>query len=608
MSATVHHLPPRPDLREQESDQPVTAPPPARVARVALTARTVAIVRAARKASGPAARGTVAHAGLSVAGTWRAAGGAWRWVVADELRPNLQSKSSEVLKERQRRRTVARWSALAAVVGIEQAAVRWPEALTAAVIVAFVVAGVVERRIRASYATHAAGRMPAGKRPGQKVIRNAFASAKLGRAEDIRVIGPITRDADDKAWTALVELPAGGIARNAIARRSEIASALGVDSVQLDISPVPGHDGRVRIRCCDRDPFAQVVRSPLRSRRTALDVWADGIPLGVNARHEPISPRIVDSSFLIGGQPRTGKSVGVTSLVVAVILDPRPRVHIIDGKGAADFDPFAPLCHTFFKRQPDRLLQFLDDMVEAMEKRYDRLSQLGRKKIDAALLDEMPLEFVVIDELRWYTTHADLGKRIVGQLADLASRGPAAGILLVLATQRTTVDVVPGTLRASVSMRWAMRCDDPKSSNAILGDGRAGRGYDASQISREHRGVGWLDADGAVPVVMRSYLLEDDEVERLIEVARGLREAAGNLPEGDNRPGVVLLREVLGAIGDHDKVATAELLDRLGGEWTAETLADALRPLGVRPADLWIGGTSLRGYRRQDVQRALDRA
>ncbi|MBF8190567.1 hypothetical protein ITP53_33615 [Nonomuraea sp. K274] len=105
-------------------------------------------------------------------------------------------------------------------------------------------------------------------------------------------------------------------------------------------------------------------------------------------------------------------------------------------------------------------------------------------------------------------------------------------MLLVLATQRMTTDAIPGPLKGVCSLRWAVRCPDTTASNAVLGQGAAGAGYNASDIPRSHRGVGILDADGSDPVKIRSYFLDDagTDLADVAAVAYELRRAAGTLP------------------------------------------------------------------------------
>jgi S-DNA-T family DNA segregation ATPase FtsK/SpoIIIE len=166
-----------------------------------------------------------------------------------------------------------------------------------------------------------------------------------------------------------------------------------------------------------------------------------------------------------------------------------------------------------------------------------------------------------------------------------------------------TADAIPGPLKGVCSLRWAMRCPDTTASNAVLGPGAVGRGYNAAEISRAHRGLGILDADGNEPTMLRSYLLDDADLAGVAETAYRLRQAAGTLPEA---AAVVEdeseLMRVLTAFGDDDGLLYAELADRLG--WTVDRLKKELH--GVKVAQIWRDRANAgRGYRRNDVAEAV---
>jgi S-DNA-T family DNA segregation ATPase FtsK/SpoIIIE len=190
-------------------------------------------------------------------------------------------------------------------------------------------------------------------------------------------------------------------------------------------------------------------------------------------------------------------------------------------------------------------------------------------------------------------------------MVDIASRGPAAGVILVLATQRMTSDAIPGPLKGVCSLRWAMRCPDSTASNAVLGPGAVGKGFDASSISRAHRGVGILDADGYEPTRMRSYLLDDADLAGIAEHAWRLREAAGTLPDGAAAEDAEdTVSRVLDAFGAADALLSGELADAVG--WTVERLRKELAGVPVR--QIWRdGGNAGRGYKRADVEAASAR-
>lgn len=425
----------------------------------------------------------------------------------------------------------------------------------AGVAVAVVAAGAIGGRPHAADGTPAALPGPRNPMLGEDSIVSALIRAKViseAQREDTRLLEPVHQDGAGLA--TVVELPPGVSAKALMAAHDSFASALRVHSFWLVLELVTGagsHQGTVRIWRGSSDPFVKTYPSPLLKVKGAWNTWTQGIPMGVTGRGSQVCPRLNDLSLLIGGQPRRGKSLLVTEAVAAALLDPTILIRLIDGKGAADYDVLAPVLATFFKLDPERLLMLLQLVIARMEETYELLSREGKRKVDWELIasGKVRRELIVIDELRWYTTNKKFGPAIVLALTDIASRGPAAAVTLVMATQRTTVDVVPGTLRGTVSARAAMRVDDAKSSNAILGDGRAGQGYDASMIPGdvEHRGMFLLDADGADPLMLKGfYLDEEQDLPRIAQLAYEIREKAGALPDIETDPVEEALMQLTG--------------------------------------------------------------
>jgi DNA segregation ATPase FtsK/SpoIIIE-like protein len=134
---------------------------------------------------------------------------------------------------------------------------------------------------------------------------------------------------------------------------------------------------------------------------------------------------------------------------------------------------------------------------------------------------------VVVDELAVYTATGDkkLCDKFSNLLRDLVSRGRAAGIIVVAATQKPSSDIVPTSLRDLFGFRWALRCSTPQASDTILGSGWASRGFTASTIDAADRGVGLLLAEGGMPVRLKAYYLSDDDLKVLARRAEALRTA-----------------------------------------------------------------------------------
>lgn len=442
------------------------------------------------------------------------------------------------------------------------------------------------------------------KNPGENAVTRAAVASKLGTGRDVdemRLASPILNEGN--GWSTKLKMPPGQKARKALGKEADFASALGVGETQVFFDLVPTHAGLLDIYVAKDDPFLRVYPSPLIGRNEPLDFWS-GIPVGVNGRGRAEILRLVDASLLVAGEPRAGKTVATNTIVGAAALAVTPKIHLFDGKGAGDHRPWRKVAHTAVKRDPGRLLRHLKKMQKKMEDVFDMLDEAGagsKLTPDLCRSLEVDVELTVVDETRYYVT-SPIGDEIVDIMVDIASRGPAAGVILVLATQRMTADAIPGPLKGVCSLRWAMRCPDTIASNAVLGAGAVGRGFNASEISRAHRGLGILDADGNEPTMMRSYLLDDADLAGVAQAAYRLREAAGTLP-----PGVAEdddeseLPRILAAFKDDEALLAAELADRL--DWTPDRLKKELH--GVKVSQIWRDGANAgRGYKRASVAAA----
>jgi S-DNA-T family DNA segregation ATPase FtsK/SpoIIIE len=114
--------------------------------------------------------------------------------------------------------------------------------------------------------------------------------------------------------------------------------------------------------------------------------------------------------------------------------------------------------------------------------------------------------------------------------------GPAAGIVLVLATQRPDTKTIPSALRAVLGSRFALRVMDWRDSNIILGEQMNTRGWDSSRLLPSHKGVGILRPDGetaagadVLAMMVRTDYMPNNDWTTLCERGRALRAAAGTL-------------------------------------------------------------------------------
>jgi S-DNA-T family DNA segregation ATPase FtsK/SpoIIIE len=150
-----------------------------------------------------------------------------------------------------------------------------------------------------------------------------------------------------------------------------------------------------------------------------------------------------------------------------------------------------------------------------MDERYATLMATRRRKVGER--DPEGLHVLVIDELAFYLRGGkkETRERFAELLRDLVSRGRAAGIIVVAATQKPSHDIVPTWIRDLFSFRLAMRCTSSDASDTILGQGWAHQGYSAASIDPTLRGVGYLLAEGGTPVLLMTPYLSDDDVDEL---------------------------------------------------------------------------------------------
>ncbi|GIH70370.1 FtsK/SpoIIIE domain-containing protein [Sphaerimonospora thailandensis] len=565
---------------------------------------------ATREHGAPTAKTLGWHTWYGMAGLGRGVARWWAWVTAADYaaRENLPVDKVEATQRR-------RWIITGVFAVLVAASWEWwRPAPFGALLLALVIASIVERKRRGIAAPDkplaAAGRMP-----GSRVVREAFGAAKLG---EVRVVGPVTRDGP--AWTAVVELPPGRTASEALARRENLAGAFGVDLAQVYLDRIGGHAGRIRVTVFDTDPWqARPVKSPLLTA-AQWNVWEQGVPIGVDARGRIITVRVFERSVLIGGEPGGGKSVAAMAFLAAVALDPHVQLWLGDGKGV-DSKVWEPLAHRVAaSADPMALVVLLEELVAEVDRRYLLLRKADKKKIDRSM--RLPLIVLWIDELMRYTTATEkigdgktkVGDRIVELLRHIVSLGRAAGIITICATQKPSADVVPTILRDLLSIRLALRCTTPQASDTILGQGWARQGFNAAQIDSAQRGAGHLFSEGSEPQMLRTFYFEDADERAIATRAIALREAEGTLQLPADHPRRRLMVAILDAFGDDDRLPTEELLERLaeaGLHFTPTSLADELRPAKVAPKQLRVpdpaspGGTRNRnGYAKEVVEKA----
>ena len=250
-------------------------------------------------------------------------------------------------------------------------------------------------------------------------------------------------------------------------------------------------------------------------------LW-EPISLGIDENGNPVSVGLPERNLLLGGEPGAGKSAALSIFIAAAALDPSVHLTLMDGK-QVELVAWSGSAEHFVGPDMGNAIEVLKDLCAEMDRRYSVLLASGLRKIEPG--SPFGLHVVAIDELAFYMRGGTREERteLSETLRDLISRGRAAGMIVIAATQKPSNEIIPTFVRDLFSFRMALRCTTPEASDTILGQGWASQGYSASTLDPTTRGVGYLLAEGAVPVKIRTHYLDDESIARLARMAAARR-------------------------------------------------------------------------------------
>ncbi|MBI5244455.1 MAG: DNA translocase FtsK 4TM domain-containing protein [Elusimicrobia bacterium] len=280
-------------------------------------------------------------------------------------------------------------------------------------------------------------------------------------------------------------VPAPGVTVNSItARADDIALAMKARGIRM-IAPIPGKSAigiEIPNRSCATVTLREVLESPAIAANPAplafaLGLSSDGTPLAADLGAMP--------HILVAGATNSGKSVFVHALITSILFRRRPdevkfllidpkRIELSQYDGIPHlYDPKTSCKDVSVVTSAKDASKSLKALVRVMERRYEKFQQYRARDI-AAFNEEAarrgePEEFrilVVIDELADLMVVAkDVVEDSVQRLTQMAR---AVGIHIVLATQRPSVDVITGVIKANLPSRVAMRVASEVDSKVIL--------------------------------------------------------------------------------------------------------------------------------------------
>ena len=376
-----------------------------------------------------------------------------------------------------------------------------------------------------------------------KILEETFASFGIKAAVERAEIGPSVTKYEVK--------PAVGVRVNRISNLADdLALALAAKDVRIE-APIPGKS-LVGIEVPNSEVATVTFRELWEQSKTDASKLLE-IPLGkaVNG-----SVRSFDLAkmphLLVAGSTGSGKSVAVNGIIASILMKARPdevKFMMVDPK-MVELSVYNDIPHLLIPvvTNPRKASRALQKVVDEMENRYELFSKVGARNIagyNAKVAEynaqseykqvPLPLIVVIVDEL------ADLmmvaSKEVEDAIIRLGQKARAAGIHMILATQRPSVDVISGLIKANVPSRIAFAVSSGTDSRTILDENGAekllGRGDMLFKPIDENH-----------PVRLQGSFISDEDVERIVAFVKNQAEAdyddsfdPGEVSEGDMESG-----------------------------------------------------------------------
>ncbi|HVH52885.1 MAG TPA: FtsK/SpoIIIE domain-containing protein, partial [Actinomycetota bacterium] len=314
---------------------------------------------------------------------------------------------------------------------------------------------------------------------------------------------------------------------------ASVASEMRCMDVRFD--PIHHNQGRALVHIGRRDSLARSHPWPWLALETTNFLGA--IPAGFDRNGKPITMDLRSRHVLVGGISDSGKSCLLHTIIAAGMGDVRVKVHLLDGKMGVELSAWENAAASFATDdEPELAMKILKRLEGRVNKIFGGFRSVSERKADWSKIKEVNL--LVIDEFTAFLPIPGFQKT----LTELLRRGRAAGLIVVLATQRPSSKVVDTDLRELFHYRVAF-WSDKAGSKMILGDGVED---DSSEFSGLNPGEMILLVNGHSPTRCRGYLLTDKDLAHLAARAVALR-SKDDVPNGSVPSDVGQVKAVAGS-------------------------------------------------------------
>ena len=308
--------------------------------------------------------------------------------------------------------------------------------------------------------------------------------------------------------------PAPGVkVQRIVSLSDDIAMTMKAASVRI-VAPIPGKN-RVGVEVPNTQTAMVFLKEVLASEDFRDCESKLTLALGKDTAGKPIVTDLADMPhLLIAGTTGSGKTVCVNGIIASMLFNATPndvKFLMVDPK-MVELAQFNDIPHMLCPvvTDPKKVAMALAWVTSEMDERYQLLAQEGVRNIDAYNLkkQKLPYIIVVIDEL------ADLMMTVRDQvesaIARLAQLSRAVGIHLILATQRPSVDVITGVIKANFPARISFKVASKVDSRTVLDMNGAEKLLGRGDLL-------FLQPGQAKPVRAQSSFMKDEELERVLD-------------------------------------------------------------------------------------------
>ncbi|HEY6275602.1 MAG TPA: cell division protein FtsK [Streptosporangiaceae bacterium] len=467
----------------------------------------------------------------------------------------------------------------------------------------------------------------------QDVITRALGSLGLAginswlrEGREIDYTGPCRQDGP--GWRAEMNLPYGTTAAQIIDRRAQLASGLRrpLGAVWPEAVPTE-HEGRLELWVGREDVSKRKPAPWPLAKGGAVDIFQP-VPFAADMRVRPVRAPLIFHNWLIGSQPRNGKTAAVRVLACAAALDPLAELWIHELKGTGDLDPLECVSHRFVSGIDDDSIgeaaESLRLLRAEVERRSPRVKALPpevcpEKRVTRQIAAKRSLRLwpvvCVIDECQNLFAHPKFGKQAGADAEWVIKLGPALGIVLILATQRPDKDSLPTGVSGNVSLRFCLYVAGQVETDMILGTSAYKNGLRPTTFRPEvDAGLGYLKGATPAPKVVRTYFLDVPAAKAVAVRARAARERAGTLTgvaagQDAGEAARDVLGDALAVFGTSPALHWGALAERLAGRYpdrwadvTADAISAQMRSLGVPSVQVKAAGENRQGCRRDTIE------